>query len=95
MQIISFLKKKCYAERKPLCVHMAHFNILDIIYLLVIFLEFPYAFFYFLKFSYRSFLYILREKKKATKVFSLSFSSAGKGPFMAGKAKVCPRGALS
>ena len=68
MQIISFLKKKCYAERKPLCVHMAHFNILDIIYLLVIFLEFPYAFFYFLKFSCRSFLYILREKKSNNSV---------------------------
>ena len=27
-------------------------------------------------------------------VFSLNFSSAGKGPFMASNAKICPRGAL-
>ena len=38
-------------------------EILDRLHLLVIFLEFPYAFFYFLKFSYRPFLYILKEKK--------------------------------
>ena len=28
------------------------------------------------------------------KVFSLSFRSAGKGPFMASKVKICARGAL-
>ena len=27
--------------------------------------------------------------------FSLNFSSAGKGPFMAGKTKICTRGAIS
>ena len=33
--------------------------------------------------------------KAVSAVFSLNFSSAGKGPFMASKVKVCPRGTLS